>query len=549
MKVYEHVAHTLWHLGVRQVFGVAGSGNYRVTRELIRSGAHYIGARHEGGAVSMADAFSRMHETVPVVSVHQGGGLTNLVTGLTEAAKSHTPMLILAGEAPLANRVSNFRIDQEGLVEAVGARAIRISHHNAGVNVAEAYRMAVAERVPVLLNFPVDVQMMDAINTDLPAPLPLPTPLVPDAAAVEHVVELLLDAQAPLLLAGRGARGAGANLRALGEKAGAILATSAVAHGLFTDDPFSVGVMGDLATPIATEMVMRSDLIIAFGCSLSNWTTANGELLPKTATLVQIDDVPLQVAFQRPVDFGMVADTALAADAIAAQIPDMEELRSRRRTPATKERIAAGVRWQDVEYKDISSDTHIDPRTATIELDKILEREKNVAIDSGNFLGYPSMFLTIPDEQALCFSQAFQCVGLGLASAIGHATARPDRLTVCGTGDGGLLMAASELETVARLGLPMVIVVYNDSAYGAEVHHFGRQEEDDGFVSFADVDFASIAHGYGLDGVTVRTVDDFAAVREWAAGPRERAIVIDLKVTISQPSWWLAEAFKAEAKP
>src|SRR5699024_8248416 len=111
------------------------------------------------------------------------------------------------------------------------------------------------------------------------------------------------------------------------------------------------------------------------------------------------------------------------------------------------------------------------------------------------------------------------------------------------------LMAASELETVARLGLPLVIVVYNDSAYGAEVHHFGRHDEDLGFVAFPDVDFASIARGYGLAGATVRSAAGLAAVRQWAAGPREPAIVIDLNVTTGQPSWWLADAFKAEAKP
>jgi len=119
VQVFEAVADTLWQLGVRQVFGVAGSGNYRMTHALKARGAHYVSARHEGGAVSMADAFSRVADSIPVVSVHQGGGLTNTITGLTEAVKSHTQMIVLSGEAPLADRTSNFRIGQEQLVEAV----------------------------------------------------------------------------------------------------------------------------------------------------------------------------------------------------------------------------------------------------------------------------------------------------------------------------------------------------------------------------------------------------------------------------------------------
>src|SRR5260370_6861556 len=87
-------------------------------------------------------------------------------------------------------------------------------------------------------------------------------------------------------------------------------------------------------------------------------------------------------------------------------------------------------------------------------------------------MGYPSMFLSVPDEHGFCFTQAYQSVGLGLASAIGAALARPDRLPVAALGDGGALMGISELETVVRLGLPMVVGVYDDAAYAAEAHHF-----------------------------------------------------------------------------
>ena len=110
------------------------------------------------------------------------------------------------------------------------------------------------------------------------------------------------------------------------------------------------------------------------------------------------------------------------------------------------------------------------------------------------------MYLRVPDPQGFVFTQAFQSIGLGLASGIGAAIARPDRLTVACLGDGGALMALPELETLARLRLPMLVVVYNDAAYGAEVHHFGPQGLPLELVRFPDTDFAALARAAGAAG-------------------------------------------------
>jgi thiamine pyrophosphate-dependent acetolactate synthase large subunit-like protein len=165
-------------------------------------------------------------------------------------------------------------------------------------------------------------------------------------------------------------------------------------------------------------------------------------------------------------------------------------------------------------------------------------------VDSGNFMGYPSMYLSVPDADGFCFTQAYQSIGLGLASAIGSAIARPDRLTVAALGDGGALMGVSELETVVRLGLAMVVVVYDDEAYGAEVHHFGPDGDPLDTVRFPPADIAEIGRGFGCEGVTVRSPDDLGPVRDWLDGPRQRPLVIDAKVTSQHGSWWLEEAFR-----
>ncbi len=206
-------------------------------------------------------------------------------------------------------------------------------------------------------------------------------------------------------------------------------------------------------------------------------------------------------------------------------------------------RIAAGG-WRQQPYEDAGGD-RIDPRTLSIELDRLLPRERTLAIDSGHFMGWPAMYLDVPDPQGFVFTQAFQSIGLGLAGAIGAAVARPDRLTVAALGDGGALMAAGELDTAARLGLPLLVVVYNDAAYGAEVHHFGPHGEPLDTVTFPDTDFAALGRAAGGDGVTVRRVEDLAAVERWVAERPPRPLVVDAKVDPTVVAEWLSEAFRA----
>jgi acetolactate synthase-1/2/3 large subunit len=214
------------------------------------------------------------------------------------------------------------------------------------------------------------------------------------------------------------------------------------------------------------------------------------------------------------------------------------------RDPGLADRIAKEIRWRDVPYPDGSTAERIDPRTLSIALDDLLPAERLVAVDSGNFMGYPSMFLSVPDEQGFCFTQAFQSIGLGLATAIGAALARPDRLTVAALGDGGALMSIAELDTAVRLRLPLVVVVYDDSGYGAEVHHFGPGGFPLQTVTFPDTDIAAIGRGFGCAAATVRRPADLAAVSAWLAGPRETPLVIDAKVTADRGAWWLEEAFR-----
>jgi thiamine pyrophosphate-dependent acetolactate synthase large subunit-like protein len=563
MLVSAAVGRALASEGVRVVFGLLGSGNLAVSNALRDAGATFIGARHETGAVCMADGYARVSGKVACASVHQGPGLTNAITGLTEAAKSRTPIVLLAADTPAAALRSNFKIDQDTLVESVGAVAERV--HSAQTAVADAVRAvrrARLERRAVVLMLPLDVQAMET-DGGVATPTPELSAPRPDDATVARVAAALARARRPAILAGRGAvlAGAGPALRRLGELTGAVLATSAVANGLFAGDRYDVGISGGFASPTATRLLRDADVVLAVGASLNAWTTRHGTMFAPDARVIQVDVDADAIGAHRPVDLGVVGDARLTAEALVAALDDASgelsassaaERAAREllahatdpggRTADLAEQIAAG-RWRDEPYEETTAPDVLDPRTLTVALDDLLPAERIVVVDSGHFMGWPSMYLRVPDAAGFVFPQAFQCVGLALGNAIGAAHARPDRLTVAALGDGGALLALPELETLGRLGLPMLVIIYDDAAYGAEVHHFRPMGQAVDLAQFPDTDFAALARAAGCEGITARSIADLEFLRAWL-DERHGPMVVDAKVDPDICADWLEEAFR-----
>ncbi|HEY3108554.1 MAG TPA: thiamine pyrophosphate-dependent enzyme, partial [Chloroflexota bacterium] len=315
------------------------------------------------------------------------------------------------------------------------------------------------------------------------------------------------------------------------------------ANGLFAASPWSLGISGGFASPSAAELIGQADVVLAVGAALNMWTTRHGRLLDPAATIVQVDDDPDAFGAHHRLDLAVLGDAAEAAAALLAELERRDRPPSPWRAPVLAERIRAGA-WSRWPFDDAGDGARIDPRALSRALDELLPLERTVAIDSGHFMGYPAMYLRVPDAAGFVFTQGFQAVGLGLASAIGAAVARPDRLTVAALGDGGALMSLPELETVARLGPRMLIVVYDDSAYGAEVHHFGPQGARLDLVRFPEVDIAALARAAGLAGLTIRSPADLGAVERWVDEGSPGPLLVDAKVVPTIVAEWLEEAFR-----
>ncbi|HEY6711818.1 MAG TPA: thiamine pyrophosphate-binding protein [Rubrobacter sp.] len=547
MRVSEAIGRTLAERGVEVCFGLAGSGNFSVLNALHAAGVAFYSSRHECGAVAMADGYARASGKIAVASVHQGPGFTNTLTGLTEAAKCRTPLLVLAADMPPSTLWSNFKIEQGILAETVGAVRERVRGPETAVaDTARALRRARIERRPVVLNIPINLveASCDGGSSAVPDWPALEPPRPSDRSVVE-VADLLEGANYPLIVAGRGAAMSGAReaLEALADRVGAILATSAMGHGLFADHPYGVGIAGGFSSSLALKLLAQADAVLAFGASLNHWTMRHGRLFSPEARVAQVDLDGEMIGALHRVDVGVVGDATATARAVADELERRGIDKEGFHDEALAGEIARG-RSRDEPYEDQGTAEHVDPRTLSIALDDMLPTERTVATDSGHFLGYPSMYLSVPDHKGFVFPNAFQSVGLGLASGIGAAVARPDRLCVAAVGDGGALMSLGELETAARYRLPMVVVVYNDAAYGAEVHHFGPKGQPVNIARFPDTDFAALARAAGAEGVAVRKEGDLAPVEDWLER-RDGPLVVDAKVNPEVRAEWLEEAFRA----
>jgi thiamine pyrophosphate-dependent acetolactate synthase large subunit-like protein len=534
--------------GARRCFGLLGTANFKVSHALTENGVELISARHECNAASMADAYAKATGELTLVSVHSGPGLTNALTGIGEAAKSRTPLVVLAGDVPTGAVKNNFYIEQAEMVRAVGAVSERLhTVKSAREDALRAVTRALRDRQTVVLSMPLDVQNA-LLATNLP-PLelpPAPGRLHPDPQAVKDLADALVHAKRPLILGGRGAVISDAEpaLLALADRVGALLATSVCGHGLFAQSPWSVGISGGFSSPAADELIAESDFILGFGASFTQWTTKKGKLIAPGAVVAQVDIEAAKLGYQQTVQHAVQGDARATAEALLAELDrrGLAAPRSGRRSDTMRERIRAGDNHH-FPHREESSAQFIDPRTLSKAVDALLPADRVVASDSGHFCGWVPRYLRVPNARASCLSHSFQSVGLGLPSAIGLAIANPGKLAVLGAGDGGFMMSMADFETAIRLKLRLCVLVYNDSSYAAEVHYFGRQGFSTDIVRFPDSDFAAIARGYGARGATVRTFSDLEPVKAWVAEGAPGVFVIDGKINPNLEADWHAEHF------
>lgn len=532
MQGHEALAKALADQGVDTAFGVVGDANVFIVDSMVRNHAlQYVAAAHESSAVQMATGFARVTGRLGVATVTHGPGLTNAITPLVEAVRSNTPLLLICGDTAVLARQHLQKIGQRELVLATGAgfEPVRTAA-TIGQDVAEAVRRAHAERRPIVLNIPYDLEWaeVDPATLNVARAAAPAAAVAPDPAALDVAVGIIASSTRPLVLAGRGAVLSGARepLLRLAARLGAPVATTLMASGLFRGEPFDLGVFGTLATTVASEAIASADCIIAFGAGLNLMTTYDDTLLAGKR-VVQCDIDPARIGLLTRVDAGVVGDAGRIADTIVAWLDEAEHKPSGFRSPELEDRLRSFDPAS--EFVDRSTDATVDPRTLTLRLDAMLPAGRTVVVDGGRYM-LNALRVPAADPMSFVTTTSFGSIGLGLGNAIGAAVANPDRPTVLLAGDGGFMMGGLvELNTAIQNQLDLVIVLYNDGSYGAEHIQFHNKNMDPGLSLHRWPSFAAVTEAMGGTGVTVRNLGDLDAAAE-AIANRKGVVLIDVKL-------------------
>lgn len=502
LYVYQSLARATREHGVETMFGLMGDANLFMVDSFVRDcGGRFVPAAHEGSSVLMALAFAHVSGRVGVATVTHGPALTNCMTALTEAARAHIPLVILAGDTPVDNPRHLQSIDQRELAKATGAGFEQLrSPATVGKDVARAFYRAQVERRPVVLNMPVEFMLQEVAHDMQVLDVFTAPGGVAQGDILDNAIGMIAAARQPLILAGAGAVGAREQLIKLADRLEAPLATTLKAKGLFTGHPYNIDIFGTLSTPAAYDLIARADCIICFGTALHDFTTDRGKLM-KDKRIIQIDVEPEAIGGGLHPDAALVADAGLTAETILYWLDEAE-------VPAsgfTRELDIATLTTHPAAAPK-SGDGFINFVHALERLETALPQDRVLVTDGGRFMTEVWCRISAPDPTSFVSTVNFGAIGLGLQEAVGAGLAAPDRPVVLFTGDGGFMMGGiNEFNTAVRLGLDLIVIVANDSAYGAEHIQFIDRKMDPGLTEFNWPSFAGIAKSLGGDGVEVHS--------------------------------------------
>ncbi|MEM1237329.1 MAG: thiamine pyrophosphate-binding protein [Pseudomonadota bacterium] len=525
MYVHQSIAQSISDHGITTMFGLMGDANLFMVDHYAREcGGQFVPVAHEGSSVLMALAYGRVAHQVGVATVTHGPAVTNCVTALTEGARGQVPMVLLAGDTAIANPQNLQNIDQKEAIRATGAGFEQMrSPETASYDVAHAFYRAQVEKRPIVLNMPADYMWTEVEHTRQVFLAFSAPAYVPEGDDLDEAIGMIASAKRPLILAGIGAKDAVEAITSLADRLEAPLATTLKAKGMFNDHPYNIDIFGTLSTDAAYDTIGKADCIVAFGTSLHHFTTDKGALL-KGKRVVQINDTVTEVSKNYRPDAALVGDAKLTADNIRwwldeAEIPgtgfaaelDTEKLTAHRPGDPSK----AGPGYVNFEY-------------ALDRLDKALPEDRMLTTDGGRFMTEVWCRVSAPNAESFVATANFGSIGLGLQVGIGAGLAVPDRTTVVFVGDGGFMMGAiNEFNTAVRMKQKLIVIVANDSAYGAEHIQFLDRKMDPSMTTFDWPSFANVATALGGTGVKVASTEDLeTAIAAIAA--TERPLLIEL---------------------
>jgi acetolactate synthase I/II/III large subunit len=555
VPAYEALARDIKSLGTEVVFGLMSDDTALLVATLDTVGVRFVGARHENNAISMAEGYAVATDRLGIAILGRGPATANGLHGAVFAQRSGSRVLLMFGAESLAPDPGNGlgpntkALNTAGVLEAAGiptyvptdARSVRQVLETA---VAATQSGAVAMLLPMNVQF----GQVPVVDTVVVAPPPAAAPARRPArkAAINAAAALLRESCKPLFVAGRGAHRAGARdaLIRLADKLGAGLATTLKAKDMFRGHPLDLGMVGSFSHAGGRRVIDQADCVVVFGAGLNLRTTSYGTSLPVDVPLIQVDRLRTNIGRWYHADVAVVADARSAAEQLLEALPE----RAAADKPLHSVELRRWLADFDLasEFQPAHTARTMDARALALELDRLLPQHRNICYDAGNFLQIVP-FLSVPGPDHIKMASDFSSIGMGFGSAMGFALGRPDEVTAFFVGDGSFLMTLGELETVAREDIPLVIILMNDCAYGAELHYLKERNMPVAKSVFPDIDYAPVAEAFGFQAATVRTLDELRALAPMLAKP-DRATFLDCKINASVAAPFLLEGIEHERR-
>ena len=557
VPVYEALARDIKSHGIEAVFGLMSDDTALLVTTLDAIGVRFYAARHENNAIAMAEGYSASTDKLGVAIIGRGPATANGLHGAAYAQRTGSKVLLIFGASslnPLAmggGEADTKDFNVMGVFAATGLKTFVASDPaNSRLALASAIG-ATCHGGCVALLLPMNVQFG---RVDYPGTVGVPAPAAPLAVkrhlarvpAIEAAVGLLQKSRKPLFVVGLGAHraGAGEAIERLAEKVGAVLATTLKAKDMFRGHPYNLGIVGSYSHATGRRLIDQADCIVAFGAGLNQRTTSFGTSLPNHVPLIQVDVKHANIGRWFHADIALIADAKAAAEQLFEAVAERPASDKILYTEDTRRRLAQID--LAAEFQSAHTARTMDPRALAMAVNKLLPVNRNAVYDAGNFLQIMP-YIDVPGPGCIKNTVDFASIGMGFGTALGFACGTPQRTTVLFIGDGGFLMTLSELETAAREGIPLVIIVMNDGAYGAELHYLKMRDMPVSTAVFADIDFAPIAQAFGFEAFTVRTLEELAKLAPALANP-QGPMLLDCKINASVAAAFLMETVEHERR-
>ena len=522
--------------GVKEVFGLPGGANLPMYDEFSRCDIRHILVRHEQSASHMADGFGRVSRKPGVCFATSGPGATNILTGIATAQADSAPMIAVTGQVPVAmiGKDAFQESDIIGMANPVVKYAFQPRTPGEVPEVVKKgfYIAETGRPGPVLIDVPKDVQQNEA-------PMNFPEEFKiqgyhpwtdPDIVACEKAIEMLLNSEKPIILAGGGTiiSSAFAELQSIAETLMLPVVTTFKGKGAFPENhPLSLGPIGMHGHAEANKMMAEADCVLAIGTRFSDRSVGTFEAFEKRLKIIHMDVDPAEIGKNQTTNLAVVGD-------VRTSLRIMVKLLLQKQIKKTEESVWFKHVKETKEYWQENLKLHPGEMGAAKILRKlreVLPKESIITTEVGQHQMWASLFYDVIQPGTFFSSTGLGTMGWGFPASIGAKVARPDVPVVDIAGDGSFSMTENSLATAVLEDIPVIVFVLNNSTLGM-VAQWQRTFYDRRMVGVDQggcPDYVKLAESYGAQGIRAQSMDELDKAIKSAISS-DVATVIDIPI-------------------